>query len=264
MKLFRITFRLMKLSYLALLALVMTVYYSQTVSKTKPNVKLLAYRELWLQKVVRAIGLKVQVIHHDKQTNNESLDENGAIDQRSALWVANHISWMDIPLIGSQGVGFLSKAEVRKWPVLGWLGSKTGTVFINRGGVNASQMAAKAIADNILDGDNVLVFPEGTTGSGENVNRFHARIFAPALEHQLLIQPIAIQYLDDHGQLHPKASWHNQHFMSNLLGVLAQPQIHAVLTFLPMIDAQQFSQRRHVAETAENHIRNIVEANEAL
>jgi len=171
------------------------------------------------------------------------------------------ISWMDIAVIGSQGVGFLSKSEIRRWPVIGWLGEKGGTVFIQRGGKNASQMAAKAIAEKINGGDSILVFPEGTTSSGDNIKRFHARIFAPALDHNLKVQPIAVQYLDDQGNIHPKASWNEQSFMANLIGILAQPKIHAILTFLPLIDAQQFSERRRIAQAVEDQIRTIVLTN---
>lgn len=246
MKIFRITYKLIALVSLAVSAVPVMFVYSLGTDSTSPNEKQKAYRKKWLQRIVRTVGLELEV------------KGEAVTDQKSSLWVANHVSWMDIAVVGSQGVGFLSKSEVRKWPFIGWLGEQGGTVFIDRGGKNASQVAAKAIAEKINAGDSILVFPEGTTSSGEDVKRFHARIFAPALDHQLAVQAIAVQYLDDDGRLHPKASWNDQSFMSNLLGVLAQPSIRVVLTFLPVVDAEQFSERRHLAQLLENQIREVV------
>ncbi|MEH6455822.1 MAG: lysophospholipid acyltransferase family protein [Cocleimonas sp.] len=252
MKLFRITYKLIALVSLAVTAVPVMFVFSLGADKASPNAKQKAYRKKWLQRVVKTVGLDLQV------------KGEIAANQKSSLWVSNHISWMDIAVVGSQGVGFLSKSEVRKWPLIGWLGAQSGTVFIDRGGKNASQVAAKAIAEKINAGDSILVFPEGTTSSGENVKRFHARIFAPALDHQLTVQAIAVQYLDEHGQLHPNASWNDQSFMSNMLGVLAQPSIRVVLTFLPVVDAEQFSERRHLAEKLENQIREVVLSDRAI
>ena len=252
MKLFRITYKFIALISLAVTAVPVMFVYSFDADRSSPNAKQKVYRKKWLQKVVKAVGLEVQ------------LKGEVATDKQSSLWVANHISWMDIAVVGSQGAGFLSKSEVRKWPLIGWLGDKSGTIFIERGGKNASQVAAKAIAEKIFAGDNILVFPEGTTSSGDNVKHFHARIFAPALDHQLSVQPIVVQYLDEQGQLHPKAVWNNQSFMSNMLGVLAQHRIRVILTFLPVIDAQQFTERRQLADLVENQIRDVVLSTSAI
>lgn len=261
MKLLRITYKLTVLLFLAVTAIPVMFFLesskgiskaSTRTHKSSPNVKQKTYRKKWLQNIVKTIGLEVQV--------RGEINPSG----RSSLWVANHISWMDIAVVGSQGVGFLSKSEVRKWPLIGWLGDKGGAVFINRGGKNASQVAAKAVAERIFAGDSILVFPEGTTSSDGKVKRFHARIFAPALDHQLLVQPIAVQYLDEQGQLHPNAVWNNETFMSNMMGVLAQPKMRVILTFLPIIDAQQFPERRQLAELIESQIREVVSSTSAI
>lgn len=263
MKFFLITYKLLTLVFLAITAVGIMFVYSFGSDKSSPNAKQIAYRKKWLQQVVKVIGIDVEV--KGNVSNGDDVDGVDGDDisgnnfkKQSALWVSNHISWMDIAVIGSQGVGFLSKKEVRKWPLIGWLGDKGGTVFINRGGKNASQVAAKAIADKINGGDSILVFPEGTTGSGENVMRFHARIFAPALDHQLLVQPISIRYLDQLGQPHPKSVWIDHSFMQNLLGVLAESNMRVEVTFLPMVNAKEFGGRRELAELVENQIRDVV------
>lgn len=246
MKILRITYKLIALIFLAITAVVVMFWYSFDAKKGSINAKQKAYRKKWLHTVVKVIGLEIE------------LKGDITKDEQSALWVANHISWMDIAVVGTQGVGFLSKVEVRKWPIIGWLGEQSGTVFIDRGTKNASQVAAKTIAKKINDGDSILVFPEGTTGTGKDVKRFHARIFAPALDHQLYVQAIAIQYLDENGRLHPNASWKDQVFLSNLMGVLAQPSIRAVLTFLPIVDSKEFTERRQLSELLESQVREVV------
>jgi len=231
---------------LAIIAVVIMFVYSLNAEKGVIDNKQKAYRKKWLQIVVKLIGLEIE------------LKGDISEDKQSALWVANHLSWMDIAVVGTQGVGFLSKVEVRKWPLIGWLGEQGGTVFIDRGTKNASEKAAKAIAEKINQGDSILVFPEGTTGTGEDVQRFHARIFAPALDHQLYVQGIAIQYLDKEGKVHQNGSWKDQLFLLNLFGVLAQPSIRAVLTFLPLVDSKDFTQRRKLSEFIERQVRDVI------
>ncbi len=203
-------------------------------------------RQWWLRKVVKIVGLKLEVIGEVPK------------DSDSSLWVANHISWLDIPVIGSEGVAFLSKAEVRKWPVIGWLGEKGGTVYIQRGGNGASALASKRIADKINAGDSVLVFPEATTTDGKDIKRFHARIFAPALDHELQVQPIAIRYLDKNGDHHPNISWSDESFLSNLINILGEPVINVELTFLPLLIADNYTERKHLANDAYDQIRSVV------
>jgi len=246
MKLLRIIYKLIALIILALIAVFIMFVLSLSAEKGVINEKQKAYRKKWLQMVVKVIGLKLEIQGEVSQ------------NKQSALWVANHLSWMDIAVVGTQGVGFLSKIEVRKWPLIGWLGEQGGTVFIDRGTKNASQKAGKAIAESINQGDSILVFPEGTTSLGGDVQRFHARIFAPALDHQLYVQAIAIQYLDEEGKLHPNASWKDQLFFSNLMGVLSQSSIRAVLTFLPIVDSKDFSERRQLSELLESQVREVV------
>lgn len=246
MKLFRTTYKVIALKLLSIIGVVLMAAFSSRKDKENPTAKQKAIRKWWLKKVVHIVGLN---LHVTGELPNK--DE-------SSLWVSNHVSWMDIPIIGSMGVGFLSKSEVRRWPVIGWLGAKGGTVFIDRGGKNASQIASTQIAKRILSGDNILVFPEATTTNGTHVKKFHARIFAPAMDHKLLVQPIAIQYLNKEGHTHPSVMWENQSFMSNLVGILGQTDIHVVLTFLPVLDTKDFSARRQIADVAEKQIRAVV------
>ncbi len=114
--------------------------------------------------------------------------------------VSNHVSWLDIPLIGVQRpVHFLSKAEVRDWPLIGLLAQAVGTLFIRRGS-GESVRKSEEIADHLRAGRTVLVFPEGTTTDGHTVRRFFPQLFAAPLLAAVPVQPLALRYLDEQGQ----------------------------------------------------------------
>jgi 1-acyl-sn-glycerol-3-phosphate acyltransferase len=113
------------------------------------------------------------------------------------LWVANHVSWCDIPLLGMlRPLSFLAKAEVARWPVLGWLARQAGTLFIRRGAGDAAQIN-RQLADHLQQGGHLLIFPEGTSTDGSGVRTFHPRLFACAIEAGCAVQPVAIRYLRD-------------------------------------------------------------------
>ncbi|MFQ6574480.1 lysophospholipid acyltransferase family protein [Pseudomonas sp. UM16] len=147
-------------------------------------------RQRWSQRFMRtlsnALPFKVRVI--------------GQLPQQPMLWVSNHVSWTDIPLLGMlTPLSFLSKAEVRTWPVAGWLALKAGTLFIRRGG-NDSQLLRTQISQHLQQARPLLIFPEGTTTDGRSLRTFHGRLLASAIDTQVALQPVALRYLRD-GQI---------------------------------------------------------------
>lgn len=253
MKPVRIIVRFIGLQVLVVAGLVLMGVYANRDAKAPINQKQKEIRKWWLRKINSVMGL--------------SLVTKGNVpkDDETAMWISNHVSWLDIPVIGSEGASFLSKAEVRKWPVIGWLTEKSGALYIQRGGENASRIASQKIADKINNGhDRVMVFPEATTTDGKDVKKFHARIFAPAIDHGLQVQPIAIRYLDKEGRYHPKVAWGDESFMKNVFNILGEPTIYVELHFLAMIDSKEFSERRHLSEHAHQKIRDIVKTESKL
>ncbi|MEK7991936.1 MAG: lysophospholipid acyltransferase family protein [Thiotrichaceae bacterium] len=120
--------------------------------------------------------------------------------QRAAapiLFISNHISWLDIfSLLGTFHVTFISKQEVRDWTAIGWLATRVGTLYIKRGN-NAMQVASSEMVSLLQSGQNVLLFPEGTTTDGTNVKRFFARMFQAGMDAGVDIQPIALRYTEN-------------------------------------------------------------------
>jgi lyso-ornithine lipid O-acyltransferase len=133
----------------------------------------------WYRRFCRCLGMRVR---------------GDGVLARPSLLVANHVSWLDIPVLGTQGeMGFLSKAEVRAWPLIGWMSEIVGTLFINRG-ANQIGEAIGHICLRVRGNKPVLVFPEGTTSDGRQVYRFHPRLFAICQQAGVQVQPVALRY----------------------------------------------------------------------
>lgn len=132
------------------------------------------------------------------------LEVSGKLPEQPMLWVANHVSWTDIPMLGQLApLSFLAKAEVRQWPLAGWLAQCAGTLFIRRG-AGDGLLLARRIAGRLGDGCPLLVFPEGTSSDGRQVLPFHGRLLAGAIEMGVPLQPVALRYLRD-GLMDPLA-----------------------------------------------------------
>jgi len=137
----------------------------------------------WHQGITRILGVEVKL--------------EGKLPTSNCLWVANHISWLDIPVLGSivSKPVFLAKSEINSWPLIGWLARRAGTIFILRG--HGMVEAKQAINQKLRAGYDVVLFPEGTTTDGCQIRRFHARLFQSALDSNTPVQPVALRYLRD-------------------------------------------------------------------
>lgn len=177
-----------------------------------------------------------------------------------ALWLPNHVSWLDIPLLGSlqPGTVFLSKSEVGDWPVIGGLARAAGTLFMNRGA--GADAARNALTEGLAAGRNVVVFAEGTTTDGADVLRLHARLIQPALDAQVPIQPIALRFSTEDGVLDRRAAFiDDDHLMGSLWRVLRARVLHVDVHFLEPIDHREAAfSRDQVARVAENRIRDVL------
>ncbi|CAM3907901.1 1-acyl-sn-glycerol-3-phosphate acyltransferase [Pseudomonas reidholzensis] len=185
-------------------------------------------RQRWsrwfMQRLVGALPFAVQVI--------------GALPQRPMLWVGNHVSWTDIPLLGMlTPLSFLSKAEVRQWPLAGWLAEKAGTLFIRRGGGDAQRLREQ-ISDQLGAGQPLLIFPEGTTTDGRSVRTFHGRLLAGAIDQGTPVQPVAIEYRRD-GEADLLAPFiGDDDLVSHLLRLFGQPRAEVRIHLLAPISSQ--------------------------
>jgi 1-acyl-sn-glycerol-3-phosphate acyltransferase len=120
-------------------------------------------------------------------------------DGEGLLLVANHVSWVDTVAIHALvPCGFLAKASLRGWPIVGHLIDRTGGVFVERGNPFALQRALDAMALAIAGGRSICVFPEGTTTHGTSVASFSTLVFELSARRGVGVLPIGVRYLD-HG-----------------------------------------------------------------
>ncbi len=162
---------------------------------------------------------------------------HGEVSREPALWVSNHVSWLDVAVLGSGArVFFLAKAEIQKWPVFGALAKGGGTLFIKRGSGD-SQRIREQITAFLKQDIPVLFFPEATTTDGRQVKKVHGRILGAAIEAQKPIQVCLICYVNKHGELDTVAPFIGEiSFAEHIMAVLEMPKVTAHLKTLPAID----------------------------
>ena len=167
---------------------------------------------------------------------NIEVQVHGVIPREPALWVSNHISWLDVAVLGSGArVFFLAKAEIEKWPVFGKLAKSGGTLFIQRGSGDSIKIREQITA--FLKQDiPVLFFPEATTTDGSKVKKVHGRILGAAIEAQRDVQICLICYVNQQGGLDQVSPFiGNISFAEHVKKVLEMPQVTAHLVALPAI-----------------------------
>jgi len=114
-----------------------------------------------------------------------------------ALLVANHISWLDILVIhAARYCRFVSKSDIRDWPMLGLLATGSGTLYIERSRRKDALRMVRDMAQAMQDGDVLAVFPEGTTSDGLSLLPFHANLIESAIAAQAPVQPLALRFVD--------------------------------------------------------------------
>jgi len=139
----------------------------------------------WSRKFLRIAGVRLE--HLGKTPS-------------AGLIVMNHISWLDVIVLNALAPSrFVSKAEVARWPFVGYLCTKSGTLYIERSRKTAARRTNSLIAEALANGERVAVFPEGTTTPGDRLLHFHAALLQPAIASAGVAYPAALRYLDPHG-----------------------------------------------------------------
>ncbi len=172
----------------------------------------------WSRGLCRILGVRLQT--------------QGTLHSGSALFVANHISWLDIFCIAAVcPTHFLAKQEVALWPLFGWLSQRAGTAFIRRGGENGAGEAMEQLVWRLRQGERVLVFPEGTSTTGGTVRRFFPRLFQAAILARCPVQAIALRYPHPAG-VHPQVPFvDDDALLPHLWKLLGESGIAAELHF---------------------------------
>jgi|SRR5688572_6518116 len=172
----------------------------------------------------------------------------------AVLFVANHVSWIDITLMHSQRMmGFVAKAEIARWPIVGFVVSRGSTIYHHRGSNDSLHGVMHQMVERLRSGQAVGVFPEGRTFRGDAIGTFHARIFQPATVAGVPAQPVALKYGARGDAQTVVAFAANENFLQNFVRLLGEPARVAEVHFLEPVAATEDG-RRQMAETCRNRI----------
>ncbi|MFI8825324.1 lysophospholipid acyltransferase family protein [Streptomyces sp. NPDC053431] len=194
---------------------------------------------LWCRTVLRAFGVRVRV-------TGAAVPGTGPL-----LVVANHLSWLDIPLIAAVLPGrMLAKREVRGWPVLGPLAALGGTLFIDRDRIRSLPATVGAMTRVLSGGGRVVVFPEGSTWCGRAGGVFRRAAFQAALDSGSDVQPVRIAYRP----VGPAAFVGEDTLGASLWRIATARRTEAEIRVLDPLSGTRYPDRRALARAAQSTV----------
>lgn len=174
---------------------------------------------------------------------------------RSGLIVTNHISWLDVFVLNAiVPMRFVAKAEVRRWPFIGWLCARAQTLFLERGRAREAARLNVHLVQLLQQGECLAVFPEGTTTDGAQVAHFHSSLLQPAIDAGVQVHPTAIRYEDACGIRSTAAAYINEcSFGASLRTLLHTPRLRVRVLATAPLAAAAF-ERRELTRRAREQI----------
>lgn len=171
------------------------------------------------------------------------------------LMVANHVSWLDIFVLNAiHPARFIAKSEVRRWPLIGCLCRRTGTIFIERALRQDAASVNLRIGTLLEQGVCVGLFPEGTSTDGRQVGHFHSALIQPAIDAGVRICPLALRYQNAAGELCTAAAFTGDTTLAHSIWrILCCRQLQALVAFTPALAAAD-GNRRVLARTAQQAV----------
>lgn len=160
------------------------------------------------------------------------------------LYVANHISWIDIiALAGIVPADFIAKQEVRGWPLIGWLAEVGGTLFVRRGDFAATRGMEQQMVARLTLSRSLILFPEGTTTLGDIPKPFRPRLYQAAIRAGVPVQPVAISYRGSPAVRNRIAFLGQQGLLENLWMLLGMQSIPVTLRLMPPLSSKEAKAR---------------------
>jgi 1-acyl-sn-glycerol-3-phosphate acyltransferase len=189
----------------------------------------------------RAVGCRVKVIGAPLKTN--------------VFFVSNHLSWIDILALGGAAhTAFISKDDVARWPVIGWLAAQNDTVFVARTQRGDAGAQVDALRNALVKPKPVTLFAEGTTGDGTTLLAFKPSLFAALVPTPgpIQVQPVYLDY----GAATPEIAWvGTEEAGANAMRVMGRKgPLPLTIHFLEPFDPEAFPDRKAIAAEARKRI----------
>ena len=188
--------------------------------------------------------------------------------------VPNHVSWTDVLVLGCREVPlrFVAKSEVAGWPIFGAIARLTGTIFVERRRPRSILQVNRALSEHLVQGEDVVVFAEATTGDGNRLERFNAPHFAALRdflaarpeERHVPVTPVGLAYIRRHGLPlgrlgRSKVAWYGDtELLPHVWALLCQGGIDCEVTYGAPIRFERTSDRKAVARETEAAVRRLV------
>ena len=172
---------------------------------------------------------------------------------RSGLLVSNHLSYVDILLLGSLAPAvFVSKAEVKGWPIFGWFAALGGTVFVQRERRGHVGEVSGRIRSLLAEKHLVILFPEGTSSDGREILRFKSALLEPAVGQKCPLSVAWVSYGLSGGSVETDVCyWGDMTFAPHFFKLLAKPRVTARASFAeiqsPAADRKELAKQLHAA-----------------
>ena len=222
---------------------------------------------LLLGKIIPLLGKWIPVIFHKLLiwllSVRIELEGEINISNDCNLYISNHLSYLDIPILGSiYPVRFVAKSEVENWPLFGFLAKLGRTIFISRNRSD-SLYQKNNILKSLSSDEKIFIFPEGTTSDGNRVLDFKSSSFSSVEGQNFIIQPIVIVYSDLNGipinrWLRPVIAWYgDMDLKPHLLKLARLRSIKVKLIYLDVINTKNFCDRKGVSNYLENKIKKV-------
>ncbi len=197
----------------------------------------------WAGKMFRMLGMRLEV--------------TGQFRPGAKLLVANHVSWLDILAVHAAcpEARFVSKAEVRHWPLVNRLVDSARTLYLQRERARDALRVVHEMAEALKAGDTVAVFPEGTTGNGHELLPFHANLLQAAISTATPVQPVALRFADADGPVSTAADFTGDITLVQSLWALARARSMVVRLQVLTAVGTSHADRRALAE----HLRQLID-----
>ena len=242
------------------------IFYSKLVFFTIASALLIILSVL-LGKIIPSIGKWLPVLFHKLLLWLLSIEVELVYESNQSrkgnLFISNHLSYLDIPILGSKfPLRFVAKSEVKSWPLFGFLAEKGRSIFISRNKTDSFNQKNK-ILDILSCGEKVLIFPEGTTSDGNRVLKFKSSSFSSVENQNFIIQPIVIVYSDFNGipinrWLRPVIAWYgDMDLRPHLFKLVGLMSIKAKLIYLEPVNTLNFENRKDLSNHLEDRIRKV-------